>query len=148
MLLGKFCSAPLVCSGLDAAGPLPHSLVHTFVTPVCKDLPSALLGARYTVVMKTDLSFQPPRRFLPPRVPSPRLSENVASKAEPDTLMVAYLESLAGCRLLRAIVQATVVLSMQPSGNHITRHLEAAETPESVSLKLSYTVSLITLSVL
>ena len=98
--------------------------------------------------MKTDLSFQPPRRFLPPRVPSPRLSENVASKAEPDTLMVAYLESLAGCRLLRAIVQATVVLSMQPSGNHITRHLEAAETPESVSLKLSYTVSLITLSVL
>lgn len=99
MLLGEvlFCSASLLCSGLDAPGPLPHSLVHTSVIPVRKDLPSALLGARYTVVINTELSFQPPCRFLPPRAPSPHLSENVVSESGTRySVIVAYLESLAG----------------------------------------------------
>lgn len=62
--------------------------------------------------------------------------------------MVAYLESLAELSSSSGHCSGYVVLLMQPSGSHITRHLEAAETPEFVSLILSYTVSLITLSVL
>lgn len=67
-------------------GPLTHSFVHAFITPVRKDLPGAELGAGYTVVIKTDLSFNLLGPFLPHRIQSPHLSKNVVSKAKLDTL--------------------------------------------------------------
>lgn len=69
MLLGKFCSVPLVFSALGSM-PQVLCLIHLFIHLSflsVKTCQSALLGARYTVVINTELSFQPPYRFLPPR---------------------------------------------------------------------------------